>query len=235
MIVIGLLLPLLGTTIGSLMALLFKKNVNQKIFDFLNGFAGGVMVAASIWSLLIPCIDMTTIEGVYKILPATIGFVLGMICLSYFDNILSSKNINMLNFAVILHNIPEGFCVGCALSAIVNNNYELAYSALILSLGISIQNIPEGSIISLNMLKDNSKKKSIIVGILSGVVEPVSSILAIVLVYFIKPLLPFTLSFAAGSMIYVVINELIPSSRGKECNYGFCCGFVIMMILDILY
>lgn len=232
--VIGILIPLLGTSLGAMLALFFKKNMRESIYKLMLGFAAGVMMAASIWSLILPAIELSGDNPYTCYLPATIGFVLGMGFLMLFDICMAKKRVNMLNFAVIIHNIPEGFSVGVAFAGALSGDQVLMTSAFLLSIGIGIQNIPEGSIISLNMLKEHSKFKAVMAGILSGIVEPIASVMAILLIYLIQPILPYTLAFAAGAMIYVVVDELIPSSNGFHGNIGVCIGFCIMMILDVM-
>ena len=184
----------------------------------LEGFAAGVMLAASIWSLLIPSLDLSK-----TVIPTVIGFVLGMNLLLIFEVIYKkNKDINMLNLAVIIHNIPEGLSVGVAIAAALNNDIILMSEALVLSMGIGIQNIPEGSIISLNLINKKGKFKAFVSGFLSGVVEPVFTIVAIILMYYINPLMPYFLSFAAGAMVYVVVSELIPSCNSIYGNIGLC-------------
>lgn len=233
-IIIGILIPLAGTTLGALLALFFKNNMKDCIHKLMLGFAAGVMMAASIWSLILPAIELSGDNPYTCYLPATIGFILGMGFLMLFDLFMSKSKVNKLNFAVVIHNIPEGFSVGVAFAAALSGDAMLLTSAFLLSIGIGIQNIPEGSIISLNMLKENSKTKSILYGILSGVVEPIASAIAIGLIFLIQPILPYTLAFAAGAMIYVVVDELVPSSKGFCGNIGVCIGFCIMMILDVM-
>lgn len=248
-IVLCLLIPLLGTTLGSAMVFLLKNEINQKLQKLLLGFASGVMLAASIWSLLQPAIDE---YNDYKswLIPS-IGFAVGIIFLLLLDILIPhihidsseegpksgiSKRIKML-LAVTIHNIPEGLAVGVivagAISSKINDNAVLA-----LSIGIAIQNFPEGAIISMP-LKDCgiSKFKAFLFGFLSGVVEPIAALVAIGLTYYVAEILPFVLSFAAGAMIYVVVEELIPeASEGNHSNIatiGTSFGFIIMMILDI--
>lgn len=233
-VIIGILIPLIGTTLGALLALFFKNNIKDSIQKFMLGFASGVMLAASIWSLILPAIELSGDNPFTCYLPATIGFILGMGFLMLFDVCMAKRQVNMLNFAVIIHNIPEGFSVGVAFASALSGDALLMTSAFLLSVGIGIQNIPEGSIISLNMLKNNSKRKAIFVGFLSGMVEPIASGIAIILIYWIQPILPYTLAFAAGAMIYVVVDELIPSAKGFYGNIGICIGFCIMMILDVM-
>ncbi len=231
MIFLAIIIPLIGTTIGSMFVILLKKNINHKWIMLLEGFAAGVMLAASIWSLLIPSLDLSK-----TVIPTVIGFILGMNLLLIFEVIYKkNKDINMLNLAVIIHNIPEGLSVGVAIAAALNNDIILMSEALVLSMGIGIQNIPEGSIISLNLINKKGKFKAFVSGFLSGVVEPVFTIVAIILMYYINPLMPYFLSFAAGAMVYVVVSELIPSCNSIYGNIGLCIGFIIMMILDVLF
>lgn len=236
-LILGFILPLLGTTIGSAFVFLIKKEINLNIKNLLQGFAAGVMLAASIWSLIIPAINLSGDNHYTSFIPAAIGFTLGMILIMLFDIYMSKKNkngINMLNLAVIIHNIPEGLSVGVAFAAALEGNSFLATTALALSLGISIQNIPEGSIISLNLVPEKPKKIAFFKGFLSGLVEPIASIIAFLLMIYIKPTMPYLLSFAAGAMIFVVVDELIPSSHSSIGTIGICIGFVIMMILDVM-
>ena len=210
---------------------LLKKNISDNTKKFIMGLSAGVMLAASIWSLIIPAINLSNNNP----LPTIIGFVLGMMGLLLINKVLEKrKNVNMLNLSVIIHNIPEGLSVGVAIAGALSNNTFVMTSAILLSIGIGLQNIPEGSIISLNSLSTKSKFKSFIDGILSGVVEPIASIIAIVLVIFITPVMPYFLSFAAGAMIFVCVNELIPNSEGKMGIIGVTIGFSIMMFLDVV-
>jgi len=239
-ILIGLLIPFVGTTLGSATVFLLKKELNKKIEKFLLGFASGVMIAASIWSLIIPSIDMAS--SLYKIywLPASVGFLLGiffLILLDYFIKKNESKKRNNLTLAVTLHNIPEGMAVGVIFAGILSGSVTLA-SAFALSIGIAIQNFPEGAIISMPLKsKGKTKFKSFMIGSLSGIVEPIAAILTILLTKFITPLLPYFLSFAAGAMIYVVVEELIPEAQDNKsnlCIVGLSLGFVLMMVLDVV-
>lgn len=234
-LILGFLIPLIGTTIGAMLVFLLKKEINPNIRKLLQGFAAGVMIAASIWSLILPAIELSGDNPYTCFIPAAIGFVLGMLILMLFEKLFAKKtNVNMLNLAVILHNIPEGLSVGVAFAAAMTGDPFMATTALALSFGIGIQNIPEGSIISLNLVPEKSKFKSFFIGFLSGIVEPIASVIAYLLMYYISPTMPYFLSFAAGAMIYVVADELIPSSHGTLCNIGLCIGFVIMMILDVM-
>lgn len=253
-IIIGLLIPFIGTTLGSGMVFLMKNKMNEKIEKILLGFASGVMVAASVWSLLIPSIAMAEEQKIISWLPATVGFILGIIFLLALDNIIPHlhlkstepeglksklKKTTMMVLAVTLHNIPEGMAVGVALAGAISRNSTISMaSAIALSIGIAIQNFPEGAIISMPLKEEgNSKKKSFFYGTLSGIVEPIGGLLTILLTSLVVPILPYLLSFAAGAMIYVVVEELIPSSQvGKHSNLGtigFSIGFIIMMILDV--
>ena len=234
--IIGILLPLFGTSLGSGFVFFLNNKTNDRINKLLIGFAIGVMLSASIWSLLIPSLEMYT--GKIKWLSAVIGFILGFLFLMLIKYIVKNykndKSFNMLMFSVTLHNIPEGMAVGVCFAGFLSSEISLM-SALVLSLGIAIQNIPEGSIISLP-LKSNGQNniKSFMYGVLSGIVEPISSLLTIILLNIVVPLLPFLLSFAAGSMIYVIIDELIPEMN--KSNYGIIgimIGFILMMILDV--
>ena len=235
---IGILLPFVGTSLGSGFVFLLKNKINEKVNKLLIGFAIGVMIAASIWSLIIPSIEMY--NGRVKWLAAVLGLTFGFLFLIIINEITkrySSKKMNMLMFSVTLHNIPEGMAVGVSIAGYLLGSVSLM-SALILSLGIAIQNIPEGSIISMPLRsKGKTKFKSFLYGALSGIVEPIGSILTILLLNLVVPLLPFLLSFASGCMLHVVIEELIPEMHeGKKSNYGIIgvlIGFCVMMILDV--
>ena len=228
-IILGLLLPLIGTSIGSSLVFLVK-NINKKIEKLLIGFASGVMISASLFSLLLPSLELSSS---YKMvwLPASIGFSFGFIFLILTQKI--SKNKDMLTFSVTLHNIPEGMAVGVAFASFISGN-NISLEAIVLSMGIAIQNIPEGSIISLPYrMKGFSKLKSFYKGFLSGIVEPIASILTIMLIKIVLPLLPYFLSFASGAMIFVVINELSIELHDERNNIGiigFLIGFIIMML-----
>ena len=253
-ILIGILLPFLGTVLGSAMVFLVKGEINIKIQKLLLGFAAGVMIAASIWSLIMPSIELSEHLGKLAFLPAAIGFLLGIAFLLLLDSIIPHLHINsqkpegvkstfkkrtMLMLSVTLHNIPEGMAVGVVLAGAIYGNELLSISsALVLAAGIAIQNFPEGAVISMPLLSDGvSKPKSFLYGTLSGIVEPIAAALTLLLTSFISPILPYILAFAAGAMIYVVVEELIPESQeGSHSNIatiGCAIGFVIMMILDI--
>lgn len=251
---IGLLIPFLGTSLGAAMVFLMKKEVNRKLEKLLLGFAAGVMIAASIWSLLIPSIDMTESQGKIAWVPAAIGFILGILFLLMLDHIIPHlhmrsnkpegvksklKNATMLVLSVTLHNIPEGMAIGVVFAGVISNTPEMSLmGAIALSIGIAIQNFPEGAIISMPLKGEGvSKTKSFLYGMLSGIVEPIAAVLTILFTNAITPILPYVLAFAAGAMIYVVTEELIPESQEGEhsdmSTIGLAIGFVLMMILDI--
>lgn len=249
-----ILIPFLGTSLGSAVVLFSKGELNQKLQKFLLGFASGVMIAASIWSLLIPSIEMAESQNIVAWIPATVGFLLGIGFLLLLDSVIPhmhldsdnpegvrsslSKN-TMLVLAVALHNIPEGMAVGVTfVGAIADNTGITVAGALVLAVGIAIQNFPEGAIISLPLHAGGvSRKKSCFLGIMSGVVEPIGAVLTVIFAEIAVPLLPYLLSFAAGAMIYVVTEELIPESQnGKHSNIGtigVAIGFTLMMVLDV--
>lgn len=249
-----LLIPLAGTTLGAAMVFLLRKEMSELLEKALLGFAAGVMIAASVWSLLIPSIDMATEQGVVAWIPAAVGFLLGMAFLLLIDtltphlHVLSEKpegvksgfsKTTMLLLAVTIHNIPEGMAVGVAFAGAWLGNTGLTMAgALALSVGIAIQNFPEGAIISMPLRSEGmSRKRAFLCGVMSGVVEPLGALLTILLTAKIRPALPYFLSFAAGAMIYVVVEELIPESQtGKHTNIGtigVAVGFALMMILDV--
>ena len=236
------------------MVFLMKKEVNRKLEKLLLGFAAGVMIAASIWSLLIPSIDMTESQGKIAWIPAAIGFIFGILFLLMLDHIIPHlhmrsnkpegvksklKNATMLVLSVTLHNIPEGMAIGVVFAGVLSNTPEMSLmGAIALSIGIAIQNFPEGAIISMPLKGEGvSKTKSFLYGMLSGIVEPIAAILTILFTNAITPILPYVLAFAAGAMIYVVTEELIPESQEGEhsdiSTIGLAIGFVLMMILDI--
>ncbi len=254
-IALGLLIPLLGTVLGSAFVFFMKDEMPERVQKSLLGFASGVMVAASVWSLLIPAMEMEESKGALSVVPAAIGFLLGIFFLLALDELtphlhLGSDNPEgprsrlsrtaMLALAVTIHNLPEGMAVGVVFAGAGQGltNISLA-SAVAVSLGIAIQNIPEGAIVSMPMRAEgNSRWRSFLIGSLSGAVEPIGALLVIILASFITPVLPYMLAFAAGSMFYVVVEELIPeASTGKHTNLstiGFAIGFVLMMVLDVV-
>ena len=252
-LVVGLLIPFLGTTLGSAMVFFLKKEMNKKLEKLLLGFASGVMIAASIWSLLLPSIDMAKEQNVPAYIPAAVGFLLGMAFLLLLDSVIPHLHLKseepegvrsdltkktMLVLAVTLHNIPEGMAVGVIFAgALLGHTGITMMGAFALAIGIAIQNFPEGAIISMPLLSAGSTKpKAFWYGMLSGIVEPIGALLTIWLAGIIVPILPYFLSFAAGAMIYVVVEELIPESQaGAHSNIGtigVAIGFVLMMVLD---
>lgn len=254
-LVLGLLLPFVGTTLGAACVLFMKKELPMRLQKLLTGFAAGVMVAASVWSLLIPSIEMTGKEGFMSILPAIIGFSIGIGFLLLLDVIVPHQHIDntesegpvshlsktaKLVFAVTLHNIPEGMAIGVALAAAMEQNaYMTMAGAVALSVGIAIQNFPEGAIVSMPLRSaGNSRGKSFVMGTLSGAVEPIGAVLTIILASIVVPVLPYLLAFAAGAMMYVVVEELIPETQdGAHSNLGtigFAIGFLLMMVLDVV-
>lgn len=254
-LVIGLLIPFLGTVLGSAFVFFMKKDMPALLQKTLLGFASGVMVAASVWSLLIPSIEMSSDAGKGAVIPAVIGFLLGMAFLLFIDYITPHLHIGddhpegprsklsrtaMLSLAVTIHNLPEGMAVGVVLAGALQSNLGIsAAGALAMSIGIAIQNIPEGAIISMPMRAEgNSRMRSFLLGSLSGIVEPLGGLIVILLASFMTPVLPYMLAFAAGAMMYVVIEELIPeTSEGEHSNLGtigFALGFALMMVLDVV-
>ncbi len=251
----GLLLPFLGTSAGAACVFFLKGELNQKVQKTLLGFASGVMVAASVWSLLIPAMDMSEAMGRFAFLPAVIGLGLGFVFLLAMDKLVPHlhlgcaeaeglraklKKTTMLLLAVTLHNIPEGMAVGVIFAGMVADRSEITLAgAFALSIGIAIQNFPEGAVISLPLRSEEgmSRPKAFWMGVLSGVVEPVAGVFTVLMARFIMPLLPYFLSFAAGAMLYVVVEELIPeTSQGEHSNLGtigFALGFALMMVLDV--
>lgn len=249
---LGLIIPFLGTCLGAATIFIIKKELNKSFKKLLLGFAIGVMLSASIWSLLIPALEMT--ESSIKWLPVSIGFVAGIMFLLLLDYLIphlhaesdkpegvksNFKKSTMLILSVTLHNIPEGMAVGVILAGLVSGNALITTAgALSLSIGIAVQNFPEGAIVSTPLLENGmSKKKGFLFGCLSGIVEPIFGLLTVLLTQLVVPLLPYLLSFAAGAMIYVVVDELIPESNENYHSnlpiIGLTIGFVLMMILDI--
>ena len=250
----GLMIPFVGTTLGAACVFLMKKSLKSSIQRALTGFAAGVMVAASIWSLLLPAMEQAADMGKWSFVPAVIGFWLGILFLFGLDRLIphlhrgSSEaegikaklgRTTMLTLAVALHNLPEGMAVGAVFAGWLSGDSGITLTgALALSLGIAIQNFPEGAIISMPLKAEGlSKPRSFFYGVLSGIVEPVGAALTILLAGIMVPALPYALSFAAGAMIYVVVEELVPEmSAGKHSNIGtmfFAVGFTLMMALDV--
>ena len=251
---LGILIPFLGTTLGAACVFFMKKSLGDLVQRSLAGFAAGVMVAASIWSLLIPAIEQSEDMGKLSFLPAFIGFWVGVLFLLLLDHLIPHLHVGsnqaegpksrlgrttMMVLAVTLHNIPEGMAVGVMYAGFLAGNTQItAASALALSLGIAIQNFPEGAIISMPLRAEGeSKGRAFLGGVLSGAVEPIGAVLTIIAAQLIIPALPYLLSFAAGAMLYVVVEELIPEmSQGHHSNLGtvfFAAGFSVMMTLDV--
>ena len=256
----GLLIPFLGTSLGAACVFFMRKELNARVQKLLLGFASGVMVAASVWSLIIPSIEQSSTLERFAFFPAALGIALGMLFLFLLDSIIPHLHIHsekpegihsklkettMLCLAVTLHNIPEGMAVGVVFAGTLMGTdigtsvpvVSLA-SAFALSIGIAIQNFPEGAIISMPLVsRGTGKPRAFLYGVLSGIVEPLAALLTILLTHWVVPFLPYFLSFAAGAMLYVVVEELIPeASEGEHSNMGtvgFAIGFILMMILDV--
>lgn len=251
-VAMGLAIPLLGTTLGAATVFFLRREMSARLQKALLGFAAGVMIAASVWSLLIPAIDMAETRGIAPWLPASIGFLLGIGFLLVLDSVIPHLHINaasaegrpsqirksmMLIFAVTLHNLPEGMAVGVVFAGILGDGGMTAAAALALAIGIAIQNFPEGAVISMPLIGTGmSRRKAFGYGFLSGIVEPIGAIITILLTSAISSALPYILSFAAGAMIYVVVEELIPEAQSEPHTnigtIGAALGFVMMMILD---
>lgn len=250
----GLMIPFIGTTLGAACVLFMKKELNPLVQKAFLGFASGVMVAASVWSLLIPAMDMCEDMGRFSFVPAAAGFLLGIGFLLLMDRAVphlhlgsdesegpktALKKTTMLVLAVTLHNIPEGLSAGAVFAGVISGNETVTMAgAFALAIGIAIQNFPEGAIISMPLRGAGcSRTRSFIYGAASGIVEPLAGGVTLLLASYIQPLLPYFLAFAAGAMIYVVVEELIPeASEGEHSNVGtvtFALGFVLMMILDV--
>ena len=253
-VIYGLLLPFAGTTLGAAMVFFLKDEIPSWLQKLLLGFASGVMMAASVWSLLIPSIDMAAERGGIEWLPAVAGFLGGMFFLLIFDTLVPHLHIDsdkpegmksilgkssMLVMAVKLHNIPEGMAVGVVLAGAMTQSAGITLAgALALALGIAIQNFPEGAIVSMPLKSSvKSRWKAFAYGAGSGAVEPVAALITMLLIEYVEPVLPYFLSFSAGAMIYVVVEELIPESQsGLHSNVatiGVAVGFALMMLLDV--
>lgn len=253
-VVLGILIPFIGTSLGAGMVFFLRKEINLFIQKLLLGFAAGVMIAASVWSLLIPAIEMAQEQGKTGWVQSAAGFMLGIVFLLILDCVTPHLHLHsekpegikyslpkttMLMLAVTLHNIPEGMAVGVVFAGVISGEASITMAAaMTLALGIAIQNFPEGAIISMPLITEGkTKPKAFIYGVLSGVVEPVAAFLTVLLTDIVVPVLPYLLSFAAGAMIYVVVEELVPESQqGEHSNIGtigVAIGFVIMMVLDV--
>lgn len=254
-ILTGLFIPFAGTTLGALCVLFMREGFQKGTTKVLSGFAAGVMIAASVWSLLIPALEQAENMGKYRVVPVVAGFVLGMVFLLFLDNVTPHIHLDetvegppsglsksfMMILAITIHNIPEGMAVGVLYASLLAKNASVSETAaLALSVGIAIQNFPEGAIVSMPLHDAGmSKGKACIWGILSGAVEPAAGILTVFLARKIVPVMPYLLSFAAGAMMYVVIEELVPEmSEGEHSNKGtiaFMVGFCLMMVLDVVF
>lgn len=253
-VILGLMIPFIGTAAGSACVFFLKNDLKDGIKRALTGFAAGVMVAASIWSLIVPAIEQSSDKGRFAFLPAFAGFWFGILFLLLLDHIIPHLHVSidqvegpkrkltrtaMLVLAVTLHNIPEGMAVGVVYAGLMNGSGNItAGAAMALALGIAIQNFPEGAIISMPLFSEGKNKpKSFVLGVLSGAVEPVFGGLTVLIAGLVVPAMPYLLSFAAGAMLYVVVEELIPEmSQGKHSNIGvisFAIGFSLMMALDV--
>ena len=251
---LGILIPFLGTTLGACCVFFMRRSLGERVQRMLTGFAAGVMVAASVWSLLIPAIEQSEGLGKFAFVPAAVGFWVGILFLLLLDHVIPHLHQNsdetegpkgelrrttMMVLAVTLHNIPEGMAVGVVYAGYLAGSAQIsAAGAMALSLGIAIQNFPEGAIISMPLRAEGmGKGRALLSGMLSGIVEPIGAVLTILAARLIIPALPYLLSFAAGAMLYVVVEELIPEmSQGKHSDIGtifFAVGFSVMMALDV--
>ncbi|WP_297689487.1 ZIP family metal transporter [uncultured Anaerococcus sp.] len=258
-VILGIMIPFIGTSLGAACVYIMKGELKEKVQKGLSGFAAGVMVAASIWSLLMPSMDMVEDKmGKMSWIPAAVGFLVGIFFLLFLDSVIPHQHIDsdhpegmkaeslrkttMMVLAVIIHNIPEGMAVGVSFAGVLYGNTHMTMAgAIVLSIGIAIQNFPEGAIISMPLRAVGvNKHKAFGMGIFSGAVEPIAAILTIILSHYLVPILPYLLAFAAGAMMYVVVEELVPEATGEGEGHtnigtlGFAAGFVVMMILDVM-
>ena len=254
-IAFGLTVPFLGTALGASCVLFMRSAIKGRLQKILTGFAAGVMIAASVWSLIIPSIEMTGKEGIGSVIPAVAGFFCGIFFLLSLDVLIPHQHpeeprsegpksnlskTSKLVLAITLHNIPEGMAVGVSFAAAMGHNAYLPMAgAMALAIGMAIQNFPEGAIVSMPLRgAGNTRVKSFLLGVLSGIVEPIAMILTLLITDSIVSLLPYLLAFAAGAMMYVVVEELIPETQqGEHSNLGtigFAVGFVLMMVLDVV-
>lgn len=243
----GILIPFIGTSFGSSFVFFMKKNMSDKFNKLIVGFAAGVMIAASVWSLILPSVEMAENQDKISWLPASVGILLGVIFLIFINKMAEKvearkdgKKLNMLIFSVVLHNIPEGMAVGVCFAGFLAGDSGIALlEAIVLAIGIGIQNIPEGAIISMPLQMEGvSKGKAFWYGVLSGIVEPIAALITVLLINIVVPILPYLLTFAAGAMLYVVIEELVPEIHEGDKSVlgaiGVTIGFIVMMVLDIV-
>ena len=251
--IIGIMIPFIGTSLGAALVFILKDQISESLQKILTGFAAGVMVAASFWSLLQPALESSEAMGTLSFLPAAVGFLVGVGFLLLLDEVTPHMHFNneeegpksglkrttKLILAVTLHNIPEGMAVGVVYAGFLSGSTGIsAAGALALALGIAIQNFPEGAIVSMPLRAEGMQKgKTFFFGVLSGIVEPIAAAVTVLAAGFVVPIMPYLLAFAAGAMMYVVVEELIPEmSEGKHSNWAtiaFSLGFVLMMILDV--
>lgn len=255
-LIAGVLLPFVGTALGAAFVFVLRERISARLTTVLMGFASGVMMAASVWSLLLPAIEMSAGYGKLAFIPAAVGILVGIAFFLVLDRTVPHlhaetnqmegprsrlQKITMMIFAVTLHNIPEGMAVGVVFSnCLPDGGGSAAAGAFLLSVGIALQNIPEGAIISMPLRSaGRGRGRSFLYGVLSGSVEPVAAFLTILLTNQVEQLLPYVLAFAAGAMMYVIVEELVPESSGGVCSdmgtIGFAVGFVIMMTLDVAF
>ncbi len=255
MVFLALLIPFLGTAVGASFVFFMREQMSARTQKVLLGFASGVMIAASIWSLLMPSMEMSAAMGKARVVPATVGLLVGMAFLLFIDSLTPHlhvgddhpegvkahlSKITMLSLAVTIHNVPEGMAVGVVVAGALEGNTWISLAGVVaMSVGIAIQNIPEGAIVAMPMkTAGGSRLRSFLMGTLSGAVEPLGALVVILLASVMEPVLPYLLGFAAGAMLYVVVEELIPeASEGEHSNFstiGFAIGFALMMVLDVV-
>lgn len=255
MVFLALLIPFLGTAVGASFVFFMREQMSPRTQKVLLGFASGVMIAASIWSLLMPSMEMSAEMGKARVVPATVGLLVGMAFLLFIDSLTPHlhvgddhpegvkahlSKITMLSLAVTIHNVPEGMAVGVVVAGALEGNTWISLAGVVaMSVGIAIQNIPEGAIVAMPMkTAGGSRLRSFLMGTLSGAVEPLGALVVILLASVMEPVLPYLLGFAAGAMLYVVVEELIPeASEGEHSNFstiGFAIGFALMMVLDVV-
>ena len=246
-VMVGVLIPLLGTALGAACVLFLHGEMGRGVRSILSGFAGGIMVAASVWSLLIPAIERSQFMGRLSFLPAASGLVCGVALLILLDEMVSKlyaigaerKSRSKMLFAVTLHNLPEGMAVGAIFAGALAGDASITMTAgMVLAIGVAVQNVPEGAIVSMPLCSDGmGRGRALLAGVLSGVVEPLGAVITVLAASVVVPLLPFLLGLAAGTMLYVAAEELIPevarSGHARAGNIAFALGFTLMMALDV--